>query len=139
MAEKSKRKRTEGNSSNSINSVIHHVITNSIIEMNNLLWAGVYMVAEKLGKTKNSKSNEKWKKPWWKRRILGNIAERRKDDSRPNERRKDTFEFEKKDFDSMERKYKLSDVGNVQVIDMLKEKISLGTTKMRWYEERKLY
>ena len=39
----------------------------------------------------------------------------------------------------MERKYRLSDVGNVQVIDMLKEKISVGATKIRRYEERELY
>ena len=39
----------------------------------------------------------------------------------------------------MERKYKLSDVGNVQVIDMLKVKISAGATKMRRYEDRELH
>ena len=38
----------------------------------------------------------------------------------------------------MERKYKLSDVGNVQVIDILKEKISAGATKTRRYEAREL-
>ena len=80
------------------------------------------MVAEELGKMKMNKSNEKRKEPWWKRIIQTNIAEWRKDASRLNERRKGTFEFEKKDLDRMERKYKLSDVRNVQVIDMLKEK-----------------
>ena len=39
----------------------------------------------------------------------------------------------------MERKYKLGDVGNVQVIDMLKEKISAGATKIRRYKERELH
>ena len=39
----------------------------------------------------------------------------------------------------MERKCKLSDVGNVQVIDMLKEKISAGAVKIRRYEERELH
>ena len=39
----------------------------------------------------------------------------------------------------MERKDRLSDVGNVQVIDMLKEKISVGATKIRRYEESELY
>ena len=33
----------------------------------------------------------------------------------------------------------MSDVGNVQVIDMLKEKISAGATKIRRYEERELH
>ena len=53
--------------------------------------------------------------------------------------RKRTFEFENKDFDRMGKKYRLSDLGNVQVIDMLKEKISAGATKTRRYEERELH
>ena len=36
--------------------------------------------------------------------------------------------LKKKDLDRMKRKYKLSGVGNVQVIDMLQEKISAGAT-----------
>ena len=87
--------------------------------MNNLLYVGAYVVAEKLEKRKENKSNEKRKEPWWKRKIEANIAEWRKDVSRLNY----TFEFEKKDLDRMERKYQLRDVRNFQVIDMLKEKI----------------
>ena len=107
--------------------------------MNYLLNAGAYMVDEKHGKMRKNKSNKKRKEPWWKKRIQANIAEWRKDVSRLNERRKGTFEFEKKDLDIMERKYKLSDVGNVQVIDILKEKISAGATKTRRYEEMELH
>ena len=77
------------------------------------------MVAEKLEKRKENKSNEKRKEPWWKRKIEANIAEWRKDVSRLNY----LFEFEKKDLDRMGKKYQLSDVRNVQVIYMLKEKI----------------
>ena len=40
------------------NSVIHNVITNSITDMNNLLYAGAYVAAEKLGKMKKNKSNK---------------------------------------------------------------------------------
>ena len=39
----------------------------------------------------------------------------------------------------MERKYKLSDMRNVQVIDTLKEKISAVATKIKRYEERELH
>ena len=99
----------------------------------------MYVVAEKLGKMKKNKSNEKQKEPWWKRRIQANIAEWRKDVSRLKEWWKGTFEFEKKNLDRMERKYKLSNVGNVQVIHMLKEKTSAGTTKIKQYEERELH
>ena len=122
-----------------VNSVIHNVMINSITEMNNLLYAGAYVVAEKLGKNKKTKSNEKQNEPWWKRRIQANIAEWRKDVTRLNEERRSTFEFEKKDLDRMERKYKQSDAGNAQVINLLKEKISAGTTKIRQNEERGLH
>ena len=122
-----------------VNTVIHDVITNSITEMNNLLYAGAYVVAEKLGKIKKSKNNKKQKEPWWKRRIQANISEWRKDVSRLNERRKSTFKFDKKDLDRMERKYRLNDVGNVLVIDILKEKISAGAKKVRRYQGRELH
>ena len=65
-----------------------------------------------------------------RRKIQANIAEWRKDVNRLNKKRKRTFEFEKKDLDRMERNYKLRDLGNVQVIDMLKEKISAGANKI---------
>ena len=41
-----------------VNSVIHNIKTNCITEINNLLYIGAYVVAEKLGKTKKNKSNE---------------------------------------------------------------------------------
>ena len=37
-----------------VNSVIHNGITNSITEMNNLFYAGGYVVAEKLGKNEKN-------------------------------------------------------------------------------------
>ena len=52
------------------------------------------MVAEKLGKMKKNKINERRKEPWRKRTIQANIAEWTKDVSRLNEKRKRTFEFE---------------------------------------------
>ena len=82
--------------------MIHNGITNSINEMNNFLYARVYVVAEKLGKTKKNKSNEKRKEHWWKRRTQANIAEWRKV-SRLNESKKGTFGFEKKELDRMEK------------------------------------
>ena len=106
--------------------------------MNDFLYAGAYVVAENLRKMKKSNSNEKQKKHWWKRRIQENIAQWRKCVSTVNERRRGTVEFEKKDLDRMERKYKMSAVGNVQVIDILKGKISAGAKKIIQYEEREL-
>ena len=89
--------------------------------MNDLLYVGAYVVAEKLEKRRENQSNEKRKEPWWKRKIQAYIMQCRKDVSRLN----DTFEFEKKELDRMERTYQLSDVGNFKVIDMLKEKYSM--------------
>ena len=58
-----------------VNTVIHNVITNTITKMSNLLYAGVYVVGEKVGKMKKDRTNEKRKEPWWKRRIQANTAE----------------------------------------------------------------
>ena len=58
-----------------VNSVIHNGITNCIAEMINLSYTGAYVGAEKLGKIKKNKSNEKRKEPWWKKRIQANIEE----------------------------------------------------------------
>ena len=88
---------------------------------------------------KKNRTNEKRKEPWWKRRIQANIAGWRKDVSRLKKKRKHIFKFVKNDLDRMERKYRLSDVGNIQVIDMPKEKISAGNTKIRRCEEWELH
>ena len=84
------------------------------------------MVAENLEKKKENKSNEKRKEPWWKKKIQANIPEWRKDVTRLN----DTFEFEKKELDRMERMYQLSDLGNFEVIDMLKKNSRCYIDKM---------
>ena len=139
IAEKSKRKKTEINTVDLVSSLIHNVKNNSVNEMNNLLYAGAYVVAEKLGEMTKNKSNEKRKEPLWKKRIQENIVECWKGVNRLKERRKGTFEFEKKHLDRIERKYQLSDVGNVQVIDILKNKIWAGATKIIPYEERELH
>ena len=61
------------------------------------------MVAEKLWKSEKVKKCKTNKNDsWWKRRIQANIAEWRKNVSRLNERRKLTYEFEKKDLNRME-------------------------------------
>ena len=41
-----------------VSSVIHNVITNSIAEMNNLLYAGENVVVGKLGKMRKNRTNE---------------------------------------------------------------------------------
>ena len=41
-----------------VNTVIHNVITNSITKMSNLLYAGAYVIGEKLGKIKKTKQDQ---------------------------------------------------------------------------------
>ena len=119
-----------------VNGVIHNVKTNSITEMNNLIYAGAFVVTEKLGKTKKSGGNDRRNEPWWKRRIEGNIKKWRKDISRLTERRGNAHEFDRRDDDRLAEKYHIEDLGNVQVIDRLKAKIAAGATKIKRFDER---
>lgn len=118
-----------------INAIIHNIKTETVTDINNLLFAGAYVVSEKLGKLRSSRGAERKKEPWWKRRVKGNILEWRKDLSRLEERRKRRFEFQQKDLDRLNRKYKLNDLGNNHVIAQLKEKIESASTKLKRFEK----
>ena len=53
-----------------VNGVIHNVGAKSVTEINKVLYAGSFVVAERLGlmKARNKVKNKK-NEPWWKRRI----------------------------------------------------------------------
>ena len=121
-----------------VNGIIHNITTETVTDMNNLLYAGAYFVCEKLGKINSGVKKQEVKEPWWKRRIQANLIEWRKDLSRLEERRKGNFEFQRKDLERLNRKYKLNDVGNNHVIRVLKEKIDSGATKIKRYERSRL-
>ena len=61
--------------------ILGMVSTTNLTEINDLVFAGVVIVAEKLG-VKSSQSQRKDNQPWWKRRLEGQINELRKDLSR---------------------------------------------------------
>ena len=47
----------------------------NVITENNLLYAGLYVVAGIPGENEKNKSNEKQKETWWKRSIQTNIVD----------------------------------------------------------------
>ena len=60
-----------------VSKILGTVSTTNLNEINDLVFAGVVIVAEKLG-VKSSQSQHKDNKPWWKRRLEGQINELRK-------------------------------------------------------------
>ena len=76
-----------------INSLMHNIISENmgVDDVNRLLYAGSFVVAERLGLFRQEKKDTlKRKKPHWQRRIERNIVEWRKDLSRVEEIRKGT-------------------------------------------------
>ena len=64
-----------------MNGLMHNVVTRNITEVNRLLYAGAFVVAERLGMIRERKGNARKveKEPRWKRRIEGNIKKWRRD------------------------------------------------------------
>ena len=118
-----------------VNSLIGNFSTKNITETNKLMCAAAFVVAERLGKTLKKKKTEK-KEPWWKRRIEKNIIDWRKDLSKLVERRKGKNKLTEGETINMNRRYSLEDKGNNYVIDMLKNKITNGSEKIKRYKKR---
>ena len=64
-----------------VNGLIHNVETSNITEVNRLMYAGAFVIAERLGMIKERKGGKRMakKEPHWKRLIDGNIKKWRKD------------------------------------------------------------
>ena len=58
-----------------VNGLMHNVKTKNITDVNRLMYAGAFVIAERLGMIKVRKGGKKnaKKDPWWKRRIEGSI------------------------------------------------------------------
>ena len=121
-----------------INRILGNVTTDTVTDTNKLLYSAAYLVTERLGKMKKAYQQKRRKEPWWKRRIGRNINEWRKDLGRLEARRKGQFEFEGREMERMNRKYDLGNRGNIGVIEMLKQKIHSGATKVRRFDERNM-
>ena len=75
------KRKTLASVSAMVSRILGTVSTTNLTESNDLVFAGVVIVAEKLG-VKYSQSQHKDNKYWWKRRLEGQINELRKDLSR---------------------------------------------------------
>ncbi len=122
-----------------IDGLLHNVVQEGmgVTEVNRLLYAAGMVVAERLGlKTEKGKKAEQ-KKPFWQRRVEESIKKWRKDLSQVEEIRKGSKVGEKVR-QVLERRYSLTERGAASVSTFLKGKIEAGSTKIRWFVERKV-
>ena len=122
-----------------VEGLMHNLLWNGmgVTDVNRLLYAGGVVVAQRLGLKVRSGSKAEMKKPWWQRRIERNIETWRKDLGKVEEIRKGTAVGDKvrKELD---RRYQLTERGTLAVSTFLKNKIQAGSTKIRWFVEKKV-
>ena len=124
-----------------VNSVIDNVKTKDVTEMNRLLYGASFVVAERLGKMKESardRQEQQRNEPWWKRRVEKNIEMWRKDLSKIEARRTGNHRMSDRELERMNRVYGLEEKGNLNVITTLKMKIAEKSTMIKRYKERQL-
>ena len=122
-----------------VDGVIHNLVRPgmNVSEINRLLYAAGVVVAKRLGmKFGNGKKVEKGK-PRWQRRIEGNIERWRKDLARVEEIRRGSKVRDKVRSD-LEKRYRMMERGALAVSSFLKNKIHAGSTKIRWYVEKRV-
>ena len=122
-----------------VDGLMHNLLREgmSVNEVNTLLYVAGVVVARRLGLKVRDRKKAEFRKPWWQRRIERSIGEWRKDLSRIEEIRKGTDVGEKV-LNVLERRYQLRDRGALSVISFLKGKIKAGSTKIRWFVEKKV-
>ena len=114
------------------NEVIDKAISRDITHTNCIILAATNVVADLVGMKKGKKKNEI---PMWKKMLLRQIAEIRKDVSRVEKWKKGKLKSEGlKDY--FERKYHVWNKGFTTVMEELKQRIKAQTTKIKKYEER---
>ena len=94
-----------------INGIVGNVARQceSISDVNHLLYACSFVVAEKMGLTKRRKGERKSKEePWWKRRIEKNIGIWRKDLSQLEELKRGRWNPSEADRKRLDQKYDLT-------------------------------
>ena len=94
------------------------------------MYAGSYVVTERLGMMKSKKEQKKDKRPYWQRRLEESISRWRKDLGRIEELRKGV-DVSKKIRDELERRYQFTDKGAVAVCTMLRDKIRSGSAQIK--------
>ena len=119
---------------NLVDCLLHNLITVNmdVTQVNHLLYAGSFVVAEKLGLTAKigNKKKQEQKKPFWQRRIEKSIVQWRKDLSWVEEHRKGHLKNDKK-IKELNQKYSIREKGALAVSSLLKGKIKSGSTKIK--------
>ena len=135
---KCKDRRLVMNEVSVVNSLLLNVARccDDVTDVNTLLYAGSYVVCEKLGVIKK-KQALKSKKPWWLRRLDRNLEVWRRDLARVNEVARGN-RLKQTSIEELERRYQLKIKGTQSVISLLKGKITAASTKIRLYKEADL-
>ena len=109
-----------------VNGLIHNLACEfrSVTDVNRAEWAGAYVVCERLGLLKGKKGKKEEKgKPWWQRRVEGNIERWRSDLAKIEESRRKRWKPTDREWKRMDLQYRLTDRGALGVIAFLKSKI----------------
>ena len=123
-----------------VNSVLRNLVTIGIPDVtkaNRVLYAGSYVVCERLGLMKEKGQSLKSKKPWWQRRLEKSIQQWRKDLGRINEITNGKT-LRKKAIDELERRYQITERGTRAVTVFLETKVKAASNKIKFFVERNL-
>ena len=122
-----------------VDGVMHNLLKQkmNVTEVNRLLYAGGAVVALRLGLKLGVGRRAEVKKPWWQRRLENSIEMWRKHLGQVEQIRKGK-KVSAKVRSELERKYQLVERGTTSVITFLKNKIQAGSTKIRWFVEKKV-
>ena len=122
-----------------VDGVMHNMISEGmdVTDVNRLLYAGGVVVAMRLGLKLGAGKKAEVKKPWWQRRIERSITTWQKHLSQVEEIRRGK-DVGKKVRKELEEKYQLTARGTDSVSTFLKNKIKAGSTKIRWFVEKKV-
>ena len=113
-----------------VNSLLHNVCPDlqDVTHVNRLLYAGSFVVCERLGLMKPQKPTKKSNKPWWQRRLEGSITQWRRDLGRISEIKKGV-KLKERIITELERRYKLRERGTRSVMTFLENKVRAATSK----------
>ena len=122
-----------------VDGVMHNLLRQdmNITDVNRLMYAGSAVVALRLGLKLGQSKKAEVRKPWWQRRIEQSIEVWRRHLSQVEEIRNGKVLGEKVRKE-LEAKYDLTERGALSVSTFLKNKIQAGSTKIRWYVEKKV-
>ena len=117
---------------NIVNRVLDKIKSRDITETNQIILAAANTVAELVGMKKGKKKMET---PMWKKRLLRQIAEIRKDVSRVEKWKEGKLKSDGLK-DQLERKYHVRVKGFTTVTEELKQRIKAKSSRIKKYEER---